>query len=140
MTRARNLFAGLAAITFAAVALVSCPSSNPNASRVLISIAVTPTTANAATYPNGQVIFTATGTFSLPPIIAPLSFTAPYTGSFEVENPGSQTIATIIATGTGTITVQCAPRAAGNVNITASAASNNQSGTVVTGNAQLTCP
>jgi len=136
MTQARKPYAGLAAITFAVAALVSCPSSNPNASRVLISIAVTPSTANAAS-PNGQVTFTATGTFNQPPITDPLSFTAPYTGSFVVDNPDNQTIATILSTGTGTITVECA--SAGNVNITASADSNNQSGTVVSGNAQLIC-
>jgi hypothetical protein len=140
MTHARKPYAGLAAITFAAAALLSCPSTNPNASRVLISIAVTPSTANAATYPNGQVTFTATGTFNLPPITAPLSFAAPYTGSFVVDNPGGQTIATIVSTGTGTIIVQCASGVAGNVNITASADSNNQSGTIVSGNALLICP
>jgi hypothetical protein len=137
MTHARQPCAGLAAITFAVAALVSCPSSNPNASRVLISIAVTPSTATATS--GGQVTFTATGTFNQPPITAPVSFAAPYTGSFVVDNPGSQTIATIISTGTGTITVQCASGAAGNVNITASADSNNVSGTVVSGNAQLNC-
>jgi len=138
--RARNVCRALALISLTAAALVSCGTTNPNNGRVLISIAVSPPSADAASYANGQVSFTATGTFSLPPITAPVSFAAPYTGSFTVQNSGSQTIATVVSTGAGTVTVQCVAGLTGSVEVVASASANNTSGTVVTGLAQLTCP
>jgi len=129
----------LAAALSAAV-LLSCATSNANDDRVLTSISVTPLTADAQAFPNGQVTYTATGSFSQPPLSAPVTFASPYNGYFVVDNPSSQTIATIVATGTGTITVQCATGAVGDVQITAAAAVNNGTSTVVSGNAQLTCP
>jgi len=130
----------IVAVAVWAAALISCGSTNPNNGRVLTSISVSPETADAQTYPNGQVTYTATGSFSLPPLSAPVTFTSPYSGSFVVDNPSGQTIATIVSTGTGTISVQCATGAVGNVEITASASANNGTTSVVTGNAQLTCP
>ncbi len=125
-----------------AALLSSCSSSNPNVGRVLYSIAVTPATADAQTFPNGQVVFTATGSYSLAPSPAPLTFTAPYAGQFIVANPTNppETIATIVATGNSTITVQCASGASGTVPVVATASANNLAGTVVSGSAQLTCP
>jgi hypothetical protein len=130
-----------AALVLIACLLNSCGSTNPNNGRVLTSISVTPTTADGQSNPNG-VVFTATGTFSLPPLSVPLTFAAPYTGQFVVDNPTNPpaTIANIVSTGTGTITVQCATGATGTVFITASALANNSAGTVISGNAQLTCP
>lgn len=127
-------------IALIASSLLACANANPNAGRVLINIVVTPATADAQSFPGKQVTFTATGSYSLPPITGPVTFAAPYTGSFSVDNPTSQTIATVVSSGTGTVTVQCASGASGSVAIVASASSNNLSGTVVTGNAQLTCP
>ena len=119
---------------------LSCGSSNPNIGRVLLSVSVTPAAADAQSFPNGQVTFTATGTFSLPPTPAPLSFVAPYGGQFVVNNPASTTIATVVSNGTGTVTVQCTSGASGTVPVVASGAANNGSGIVITGSAQLTCP
>src|SRR5262252_11046555 len=67
--------------------LMSCDSVNPNSGRVLTAINVTPTSADASQFPNGQVTFTATGQFSLPPLTGPVTFTAPYSGQFTVANP-----------------------------------------------------
>jgi hypothetical protein len=120
--------------------LISCGSSNPNIGRVLTSIAITPQKADALNSASGQVVFTATGTFSLPPLTAPLNFTPPYAGQFVVNNPAGTIIAAVVATGTGTITVQCASGAAGTVFVTASAFANNGTPSVITGSAQLTCP
>ena len=141
MTSRCKSYVAVAVITVVVVSLISCATdNNPDAGRILISIAVTPTTANAATFPNGQVTFTATGTFNLPPITAPVTSAAPYTGSFFVDNPTGQTIANIVSTGNGTATVECASGVVGNVNVTASASANDQLGTIITGNAQLSCP
>ena len=135
----RSLLATLALILLAP-GLISCSSSKPNIGRVLTSIAVTPPTADAANSPNGQVVFAATGTFSLPPFTAPLTFTAPYAGQFVVDNPVGTTIATVVATGAGTVAVQCASGASGSVYVTASAFANNGTQMVVSGSGQLTCP
>jgi hypothetical protein len=130
-------YAGM--VIFASMGL-SCSTSNPNTDRVLISIAVTPETANATDFANGQVTFTATGTFNQPPINAPMTFTAPYTGSFTVDNPSDQTIANVVSSGTGTLTVVCANGASGTVAVVASATANNNTGLSLTGSSQLTCP
>jgi hypothetical protein len=134
----RFLAAVLALIVLAA-GMISCASNNPNLGRVLTSVSVTPEFADGQSSPDGTV-FTATGTFSLPPINAPLTFAAPYGGQFVVDNPTGSTIATIIATGTGTVTVQCVSGATGSVFVSASAAANNDTPTVVSADAQLTCP
>ena len=122
--------------------LLACASSNPNTFRYLISIAVTPTTADANKYPNGEVEFTATGTFSQPPITSPVTSAAPYSGQFSVVNPITPpvTVANIVSTGTGTVTVQCAPGASGTVPISITANANNGTPTIVSGGALLTCP
>ncbi len=122
-----------------AAGLISCGSSNQSIGRVLTSIAVTPQTADAQSSPDGQVVFTATGTFSLPPYTGPLTFVAPYSGQFVVNNPTNSTIATVVSSGKGTVTVQCAS-ASGSVNVTATASANNGSTLVVSGSGQLTCP
>jgi hypothetical protein len=133
-------FACVFVVALLAAALVSCSTVNPNDGRVLTSISVTPVTADAQTYPNGQVTYTATGSFSIPPLTGPVTFTAPYTGQFVVDNPTGQTIANIVSSGTGTITVQCAAGASATVFISASASANNGTTTVVNASGQLTCP
>jgi hypothetical protein len=133
----RGLLAPFALI--AAAACLSCGTGNPNIGRVLTSISVTPATADAKNS-NGQVIFTATGTFSLPPTSAPVTFVAPYAGQFVVDNPASGAIANVISTGTGTVTVQCVAGASGTVEVAASALANNGTSTLISGDAQLTCP
>lgn len=130
------MFVGLAGL------MASCSSNNPNLGRVLFSISVTPATADAKNFPNGQVIFTASGMFSLSPSPAPLTFTAPYAGQFGVANPTNPpaTIATVVSTGNSTVTVQCAAGASGTVPVVASASANNGTDTVITGSGELTCP
>ncbi len=132
-----------AAFLIAVATLVcSCSSADPNIGRVLYSISVTPATADAQNSPNGQVVFTATGMFSLPPSPAPLTFAAPYTGQFIVANPTAPpaTVATVVASGNSTITVQCATGASVTVPIVASGLANNGTDSVITGSAELTCP
>ena len=119
---------------------VACNSVNPNSGRVLTAIAVSPTNADAVNYANGQVTFTATGQFSLPPLSGPVIFQSPYSGSFSVANPSNQTVANIVATGPGTVTVQCVSNVTGSVEVIASAAANNGTQTVVTAQGTLTCP
>jgi hypothetical protein len=125
------------ALALFALVLISCGSTNPNTDRVLISIAVTPETADAQNSANGQVTFTATGNFSLPPLVAPVPLTPPYDGTFELS--GSN-VATTVATGTGTLTVQCVPGASGTVLVTATGNANNGLSVIVSANGVLTCP
>jgi hypothetical protein len=139
MPRRFSLIAGVS-LTGIAAMLLSCATSNPNLGRVLVSISVTPPTADAQTFSNGQVVFTANGTFNLPPSPAPVSSAAPYSGQFVVDNPDTGPIATIIATGIGTATVQCVAGASGIVLVSSSASANNGSNTTISGSAQLTCP
>lgn len=132
----------IALLTALATVISSCSSSGPDSGRVLYSITVTPATADAQTFPNGQVTFTASGMFSVAPSPAPLTFAAPYAGQFLVANPTNppETIATVVSTGNSTVTVQCASGATGTVSVVASAFANNGTNTVITGSAQLICP
>jgi hypothetical protein len=122
------------------VALLSCSTSDLNYARVLTSIAVTPATADAQNFPNGQVLFTAAGTFNVAPSPGPVSSGSPYFGQFVVNNPATGAIANIVSTGNSTVTVQCVAGATGTVEINMSAYANNDTTTVIGGNAQLTCP
>jgi hypothetical protein len=140
MSAPRKSYFVFAAVLIFAAAFISCATSNPNSDRVLISVAVTPETADAANFANGQVTFTATGTFNQPPMTAPLNFAAPYAGSFTVDNPNNQTIANVVSTGSGTVTVECVSRVSGTVEVIASASANNDTSLIITGSAQLTCP
>lgn len=130
----------ITAVASLALTFISCATSNPNSFRVLTSIAVTPTTADASTYPNGQVTFTATGQFNIPPLSGPVTFTAPYNGQFIVANPSNQTVATVVSTGTGTVTVQCVAGISASVDVVATASANNGTATTVSALGQLTCP
>src|SRR5262249_51081287 len=106
-----------------ALQTLACGSKpNPNVGRTLISIAVTPEIADAQNFPNGQVQFTATGTFSLPPTPDLVTFAPPYSGQFTMSDT---TIATVVSTGQGTITAQCVAGASGTVFAVASASSNS---------------
>jgi hypothetical protein len=136
----RNVLIGAFALIVLAAALISCASNNPNSGRILISVAVTPTTANAQNFPNSQVTFAAMGTFNLPPLSAPLTFNSPYSGQFFINNPSGSTIATAVSTGTGTVTVQCASGATGTVDVVASASANDGFSTIISGSGVLTCP
>jgi|SRR5437899_2467722 len=131
----------LATVLFAAALVletVGCGMSSSN--RVLQSIAVNPATADAQNFPNGQVQFTATGTFSKPPSPSPVTFVAPYSGQWFVD----PAFATIVGTGTGTATFQCVAGASGTTTVRATASANSALGTqmsiAVNGTATLTCP
>lgn len=138
----RHPFLAAPGLALLAIAMTSCGTTTiPNAGRVLLSISVTPATADAQTFQNGQVVFTATGTFSVAPSPALVTFAIPYTGGFTVAlNSSNQVIATIVATGTGTATVQCAAGMSGTVEVGATASANNGTSTTVSGAAQITCP
>jgi hypothetical protein len=113
-----------------------CGTSNPN--RALQSISVAPATADAQSFPNGQVQFTATGTFSRPPSPAPVPFVAPYSGSWLTSDT---TVATISQSGVA----QCRMGASGTVTVTAIASANSCPNMgcmsiAVSGTAKLACP
>lgn len=128
-------------LTLCALVLISCGSNYANSNRFLISIAVTPATADAQNFPNGQVVFTATGTFSQQPSPALVPPTAPYSGQFFVDTTlTNHVIAAIVASGSGTATVQCVSGMSGTVEVGAIASANNGTSTTVSGVAQITCP
>jgi hypothetical protein len=135
----RKLLAAFA-LTVLSAAVLSCSSGNPNIGRVLLTVSVSPLTADGQSSPNGEVTFSATGTFSLPPATAPLTFAAPYSGGFTVASPSGVTIANIVSTGTGTVTVQCVSGETGTAFVTASALANNSTSTLISGSGQFTCP
>jgi hypothetical protein len=121
-----------------AITTVGCGSMNSMSNRVLQSMVISPATADAQTSPQGQVQFSAMGTFSKAPSPAPVPFVAPYSGSWATSDLN---IATIDQTGLA----QCAPGAGATVTITAMASTNagqgtEQTSTAVSGTAKLTCP
>jgi hypothetical protein len=121
--------------------LMGCGTSDPstsNANRVLQSITVSPATADAQNFPDGQVQFTATGTFSRPPSPAPVPFVSPYSGGWTVSDP---VIATINQSGMA----QCTFHASGEATVTAMASANSCPNRgcmsiAVLGTAKLICP
>jgi len=139
MTKFRTL---LSLLFVAALALetLGCGSSNMNSNRVLQSMAITPANADAQNFPNGQVQFTATGTFNKAPSPAQVTFQPPYTGTWSLMGASAANIATISQAGLA----QCIAGAAGTVTVSAVASSNSATGpamsTAVTGSTTLTCP
>ena len=121
-------------------ALLSCGNTNSNTYRALIAVSIAPEIADAQSYPNGQVVFTATGTFNVSPLTGPVPSTKPYNAQFGVANPVPNTIATIVSTGPSSVTVECAAGASGTVTVFDSASANNGTSTLVTGQSLLTCP
>jgi len=136
--RVWNVAGLLCVLAVFGIATLGCASMN-STYRVLQSVAVSPTSADAQTFPQGQVQFTATGTFSMPPSPAPVPvpFVAPYPGSWMSSNPN---IATINDSGVA----QCVAGTSGTVTVTALVSSNSAKGTQmstgVSGAATLTCP
>jgi uncharacterized protein YjdB len=126
-------------VTVFAVASIGCGSMNSAPNRVLQSMSLSPATADAQTFPQGQVQFTPTGTFSIAPSPAkvPVPLVSPYSVSWSSSDPS---IATIDQNGVA----QCVAGASGTVTISAIASSNSAMGpamsTGVSGTAKLTCP
>ncbi len=139
MTKFRTLLSLLFLATLALETL-GCGSSSMNSNRVLQSMAITPANQHAQNFPNGQVQFTATGTFNKAPSPAQVTFQPPYTGSWALMGAGAANIATISQSGLA----QCIAGAAGTVTVSAVASSNSARGpamsTAVTGSTTLTCP
>ena len=137
--RAWNI-AGLASVlAFSAGITFGCGTMNSAQNRVLQSMTVSPATADAQTFPQGQVQFTATGTFSKAPSPAtvPVPFASPYTGSWLSSNPNVATInqngvAQCVAGASGTVTVKAI--------VSSNAAMGTQMSTGVSATSQLTCP
>jgi len=127
------LFCVLAVIS---IATVGCSSMNSTSNRVLQSMTLTPANADAQTT-QGQVQFTAMGTFSMAPSPAPVPFVSPFTGTWSTSD---MNVATITQTGLAS----CVSGAAGTVTINAIASSNSgrgtQMSTAVSSSAKLTCP
>jgi hypothetical protein len=114
------------------IELVACGGTE--SPRLLQSISVTPASADAYSFPNRQVQFTAMGAYSQPPSPSPIPITQ---SEWSLSDP---TMATMSPSGLA----QCNPGASGAVAVKASA-SGSCSGTGCTtvlfsGTAQLSCP
>ncbi len=120
-------------------------------SRQLKSVALNPPTADARSFPNGQVPFTALGTFTQPPSPVPLTSNDVHWCVGQLTNEANPTaglcngnvapFATVDQNGVA----QCAANSQGTVFILAgepaSAAMNDQGQQLkIYGSAQLTCP
>ena len=136
-----QLLLGLLFILLSVAIVAGCGGSmntmNAN-NRVLLSMSISPASADAQMFTNGLVTFTATGTFSQPPSPAMVTFVAPFSGSWEVSDPN---MATITPNGMA----QCLPGANGKVTVQAQASSNSATtpgamSTAVGATATLTCP
>ena len=136
--RVRNV-ARLAGMLAVASATVGCGSMGSSSNRVLQSMTVSPAIADAQNFPQGQVQFSAMGTFSKAPspALVPVPFVSPYTGSWLSANSN---VATISQNGVA----QCVAGASGTVTIQAVVSSNSAMGTQmstgVSASSQLTCP
>ena len=120
---------------------LSCGNSSNN-QRLLQSIMVTPATADARNFPNGQVQLTATGNYTMPPTPAMVTVA---TWCVHDSNGcmGGTPGATVDANGVA----QCDAGFTGTVDIAALASNGagapvlmGGTGALVTGTAQLTCP
>ena len=82
----------LCMLAFVATATVGCGSMNSASNRVLQSMTLNPAIADAQNFPQGQVQFTPTGTFSRAPSPAavPVPFASPYSGSWASSDLPSQ--------------------------------------------------
>jgi hypothetical protein len=128
--------------------IIGCNAMNPNnmmnANRTLMSMTVTPATANAENFMNGQVQFTATGTFSQPPSPAPVTFMAPFSGGWSVSNMDVATInqygmAQCMHTGMVTVTAQASTNST-SMSGAMSMSRGMSMSTAVTATATLNCP
>lgn len=126
MARVNALLATIALGGIAALA-VGCGSS----SRLLQTVLVTPATADAQSFPNGQVQFTAMGTYSQPPSPATLT-----QALWSLDS----SIATVSQSGLA----QCVAGASGVVTVTAGESApctgTGCTAALIRGTAQLTCP
>lgn len=127
----------------ASLALSCGANSDPSSSRQLLSITLSPATADAKDYPDGQVQFTATGHYnSAPYTVAPLSagwgtcYQEATTSDISVNRTGLAECASG-AVGTYTVWANDVPYPLG-ANCLAMTACGG--GCFVAGTAQLTCP
>src|SRR5260370_22747638 len=112
------------AILLLTASLVGCGGGS---TRHLLSISISPPTANGANFPLGAVQFTATGTFDKAPVtVTPLTATWSISPSGVASIETSDGFAQCISTGTATIT--------------ATAPVTQGSSTMVSGMATLTFP
>lgn len=138
-------------VFLAACFILSCGANQNTANQNrLASITLTPTTADAETFPDGQVQFTATGDYVNPPkVVTPLSATWLTCSNVPSGQPTPTTEVSVTQTGVA----QCASGATGTYMVVAMDPDTTGSGVYncpaetacgggcnATGTAQLTCP
>jgi hypothetical protein len=140
-TRRRYPLLAALGLGMLAAVMISCGTANPNSNRILLSIAVTPATADAQSFPNGQVLYSANGTFNQEPFTVLVPSTPPYSVQFNVGTTSTnQVIATVVSQKLGTAAVQCVAGMSGTVPVGATAFANNGTPTTISGIAQIKCP
>jgi len=143
MENIRLILSFFALAVVASLALSCGANSDPSSNRQLLSIALSPATADAQDYPDGQVQFMATGYYNTAPYtVAPLSagwgtcYQEASTSAISVSRSGLAQCASG-AVGTYTVWANDAPFPLG-ANCLAMTACGG--GCFVAGTAQLTCP
>ena len=136
--RSLQFTSGLLLILLLVAVHIGCSAMSSSAQRrVLQSMTITPSNAQAQNFPQGQVQFTATGMFSQAPSPATVPFVVPYSGTWSTSHSN---IATINQTGLA----ECVPGASGTVTVEAIASTNSANGTqmstAVSATAKLSCP
>ena len=132
--------------SFALLAAVLCLACNPFQTRQLQSITVTPLSADAKDYPNGQVQFIATGHYNISPLT--VAQVAATWGTCTQQITATKAVAV-----TQSGLAQCAAGASGTYTVWANDPLPSQSGTVsclaetacgggctIQASAQITCP
>jgi|SRR5215469_990900 len=122
-----------AALLLAGISLVAISCGTATQPRQLQSMSVSPTSADAQNFPNGQVQFTATGSFTQPPSPAPATVL-----NWTLSDP---TLGSITQSGVA----QCNSGAVGVTKVQANGGPAPCKGTgctaaLIIGTAQLTCP
>jgi hypothetical protein len=130
MSRARVLLP--TSLVLAATLLSGGGCGNNTSPRLLQSISITPASADAQSFPNGQVQFTVMGSYNQPPSPSPMT-----ASQWLLSEPN---IATISQGGVA----QCTPGASGVVTVKAvvpaPCSGTGCSAVALSGNAKLSCP
>lgn len=130
MSRARVLLP--TSLLLAATSLSGVGCGNNTSPRLLQSISVTPASADAHSFPNGQVQFTVMATYNQAPSPAPITASQWLLSESNIATISQSGVAQCIPGASGVVTVKAV--------VPAPCSGTGCTSVVLSGNAQLTCP